>query len=371
MTMTRKQVRQLINKVKAKSDAEAAHKARINREWYSLRSLLGNDWAIFYLLLGGREAGKSYAATSLYVGQWKLYRRPFTWLRLTDASQRKLLSNNAEKLIDPDIRRNFNLELETNGDGVYEIIRTVKGGNTTSKQKLRMARVLALSTFYNDKGSGLFDKDFLSDPKMFYNVCLDEMNREKNERKTFDIVYAFTNQLENLVRSTKQRLRVLCIGNTLEEASDILCSFNFIPEEFGRYYLRKKRAVIDYMKPTEAYLERRKGTVADILMPTASTFTNKIDVDTTLVTKERLIKPVCVIKFSKDCKFTLWNRNIIAKWNGELAPVIPMRPYLDELYNLDQVNSVISIYDARAYLFHNLITQKQFTKELELLKPRK
>lgn len=363
--------RNMLKRIRAKSDAEAAHKTKINREWYSLRSLLGNDWAIFYMLLGGREAGKSYAATSLFVGQWKTKRRPFTWLRLTDTAQKKLLNNNAEKLIDPDIRRAFNLELDTKGDGVYEIIRTMKGGKTTSKQSLLMARVLALSTFYNDKGSGLFDKDFLNDPNMYFNCCLDEMQREKNERKSFDIVYAFTNQLENIVRSTKRRLRVLCIGNTLEEASDILCAFNFIPEEFGRYCLRKKRAVIDYMEPTEAYIERRKGTVADILMPTASTFTNKIDVDTTLVTKERLIKPVCVIKFSKDIRFTVWNRNIIARWNGELAPVIPMRPYLDELYNLDKVNSVISIYDARSYLFHNLITQKQFTKELELLKPRK
>ena len=359
----------MLKKIRAESDAKAAHKEKVNREWYSLRSLLGNDWALFYLLLGGREAGKSYAATSFFVSQWKQKHRPFTWLRLTDASQKKLLANNAEKLIDPDIRRNFGLDIVTKGDGVYEVLE--RGANNKIKKKVLMGRVLALSTFYNDKGSGLFDKDFLNDPNMYYNICLDEMNREKNERKSFDIVYAFTNQLENLVRSTKKRLRVLCIGNTLEEASDILCAFNFIPEEFGRFYLRKKRAVIDYMEPTEAYLERRKGTVADILMPTASTFTNKIDVDTALVTKERLIKPVCVIKFSKDTKFTVWNRNIIAKWNGELAHVIPMRPYLDELYNLDAVNSVISIYDARAYLFHNLITQKQFTKELELLKPRK
>lgn len=369
--MDRAKGRRILQKIRAKSDAAAAHRSKVNREWYSLRSLLGNTWAIFYMLLGGREAGKSYAVTNLYTCQWKTKRRPFTWLRLTEASQKKLLANNAEKLIDPDIRRNFNIELEASGDGVYEVIRTIKGGKTTSKQKLLMGRVLALSTFYNDKGSGLFDKDFLNDSNMYYNICLDEMNREKNERKSFDIVYAFTNQLENLVRSTKQRLRVLCIGNTLEEASDILCAFNFIPEEFGRYYIRKKRAVIEYMEPTEAYLERRKGTVADILMPTASTFTNQIAVDTTLVTKERLIKPVVVIKFNKDTKFTVWNRNIIAKWNGELAPVIPMRPYLDELYNVDSVNSVISIYDARAYLFHNLITQKQFTKELELLKPRK
>lgn len=30
-------------------------------EWYTVNSILGNDWARFYYLLGGREAGKSYS----------------------------------------------------------------------------------------------------------------------------------------------------------------------------------------------------------------------------------------------------------------------------------------------------------------------
>ena len=39
-----------------------------------------------------------------------------------------------------------------------------------------MARVYALSTFYKDKGS-LYDKDFLNDPKMRYNVAIDEFEK--------------------------------------------------------------------------------------------------------------------------------------------------------------------------------------------------
>lgn len=368
--MDRKSGRRILQRIKAKSDAQAKKKAQINREWYSLRSILGENWAIFYFLLGGREAGKSYAVTQMFLNQWKKFKRPFTWLRLTDASQQKLLANNCEKLIDPDLKRAYNIDIERKGDGVFAISYEKKGKKQVKRSEL-MGRVLALSTFYNDKGSGLFDKDFLNDKQMYYNICLDEMNREKNERKSFDIVYAFTNQLENLVRSTKQRLRVICIGNTLEEASDILCAFNFIPEEFGRYRLRSRRAVIEYMEPTEAYIERRKGTVADILMPNASTFTNQIDVDTTLVTKQRLIRPSYIIKFDKDTRYTVWDHNIVAKWNGELGPCVSMRPYIDELYNVDRVNTVISLYDSRSYLFHNLITQKQFKKDLELLKPRK
>lgn len=346
-------------------------KKMLNREWYSLRSILGNDWAIFYFLLGGREAGKSYATTEFFVRQWRKYNRPFYWLRLTETSAAKLLTNNAEKLIDPDIRRKYNLDIITKGDGVYEVLARDEKTNKVLDKKL-MGRVLALSTFYNDKGSGLFDKDFLNNPNMYYNICLDEMNREQNEKKTFDIVYAFTNQLENLVRSTKQRLRVICIGNTLEDASDILCAFNFLPEEFGRYYLRKKRAVIDYIEPSDAYKERRQGTVADILMPTASTFTNKREIDKTLITKQRLYKPYYIIKFSNDEKFTVWDDNVIAPYNKEkCAHIVPMRPYLDEVFILEARDTIIQQYDTRCFKFKNLITQKRFKKELELLKPRK
>ncbi len=348
---------------------EIAHQHEISREWYSLRSMLGYSWALFLFLLGGREAGKSYAVTSFFVRQWKIYGRPFYWLRLTETSQKKLLQNRAEKLIDPDIRRAFNLDLVTNGDGVYEVLERTAEGKV--KKKKLMGRVLALATFYNDKGTGLFDKDFLNDPKMYYNICLDEMNREKNEKKSFDIVYAFANQLENLVRSTKQRLRVFCIGNTLEEASDLLCAFNFLPEKFGRFKLKSKRAVIEYIEPSERYLQRRRGTVADILAGDQSTFTNVVEIDSTLICKNRLEKPSFVIKFNNEEMFTLWDNKILALYHNERVKVIPMRPYLDEVYNLEMVNNIISLYDNRMFLFRNLITQKKFKKALELLKPRK
>ena len=344
----------------------------LNNEFYSLRSILGYSWAIFYFLLGGREAGKSYAVTEFFVRQWREYGRPFYWLRLSETSARKLLSNNAEKLIDPDIRRKYNIELKTKGDAVYEIIRHFDDdGKEISVEKKLMARVLSLATYYNDKGSGLFDKDFLDDPKMYYNICLDEMNREQNERKSFDIVYSFANQLENLVRSTKQRIRVICIGNTLEEASDLLCAFNFLPEEFGRYKLKNKRAVIDYIEPSEAYKRRRQGTVADILSGQSSTFTNEVKVDSSLVDKRRLIKPQYQIWFSETEKYTVWNNNIIAQYNNEKVPVISMRPYLSTVFNAESRNTVITTFDSRAYHFRNLMTFKKFKKALTALRPTK
>lgn len=196
------------------------------------------------------------------------------------------------------------------------------------------------------------------------------MNRENSsEKRTFDIGTAFYNQMVNLIRNETEKVRIVLIGNTLEEASDIMCLFNFIPEEFGRYKLRKKKAVIDYIPPSEKYLEKNEKGVLGILASESSSFTNKIEIDTTLIDKSRLIKPIYCIKF-KDAKFTVWDDGIVAKWNGEMVRVVPMAPYLDEVFSVELRDEVYQIYHNRRYRFRNLITQKEFKKELALLKGR-
>ena len=368
-SMTGKEINSLIK-------AQARVKKIKENEWYNLRPILGfANWAIFYILLGGREVGKSYSVTNFFVDQFVNRGIPFTWLRLTETAARKLLQNNAEKLVDPDLRRKYNLDLVTSGNNVYQVTKRSepdKNGKTKIISKKLMARVYAISTFYNDKGS-IFDKDFLKDLSMRYNIAVDEFEREKGEKNTFDILYSLVNQLENLVRSTKERIKIFFLGNTLEEASDILCAFQFIPEEFGTFKLKSKRAVIQNIEPTEAYKERRKGTIADILLPTASTFTNKINTDNALINKTKLEHPNYIIKFTKDKThwYTVWNENIICPYNGEKKSVLAMRPYLDEVFNTDIQKRIITLFDTRSFSFRNLITFKKFQSDLELLKPRK
>ena len=333
-----------------------------NREFYNLRSILGNDWAFFYILIGAREAGKSYAVMDYCLKQWVNEGTSFTWIRLTTISTQKMLANKANKFVDPDLVRKYDLDLKTKGMDVYDLTRD-------PDMKKPMAKVLALSEMAKEKGVALFDKDY----EGYYNIVCDEFQREPGERKMFDITYNLVGTLENLVRSRKNKIRIFMICNLLEEANDVLCAFNFIPEEFGRYYLKKKRAVIDYIPPSTAYLKRRQGTVADLLTPTASNFTNTQCVDRTLIVKNQLRKPDCIIKFGKDTSswFTIWNGKIITKYNKEVGlPIIAMRPYIDEVFEAGLRDSVILRYDARCFYFRDLITQKIFQKELEMLKPR-
>lgn len=325
----------------------------LERQWYSVRSIFGYNDFYFFILLGARESGKSYSVMRQFIKDWKIKGKPFTWLRLKESSQKKLLANNGELFIDADLRRKFDLDLKVKGIQVYD-------------HDKPMAKVLALSTFYNDKGVALFDNEY----DLGYNICLDEMNKEKDEKRQGDIGYQFVNQMENLVRSTKEKLRIVLIGNTLEEAGDILCMFNFVPEEFGRYKVRKKKAVIDYIAPSKAYLERRKGTVADLLAPEDSTFTNEIKSDITKLYKGRLHKPTRIIMFDKKTKFTVWDSNVVAEYKNEKVPVIAMRPYLDEQFIPELRVTVLELFNTRSLLFRNLITQKLFKKQLELLKPQ-
>ena len=392
----------MINKLK---------KHKYESQWYNLRPILGcANWAVYYILLGARETSKSYSVEDFFVSQFINEGIPFYWLRLTDAQAKKLLQNNAAKLIDADIKRRYNLDLVTNGPEVYNVTKRSepdKNGKTKILEKKLMCHVFSLSTSYNQKGS-LFDKDFLNDPKMRFNICLDEFERLPEERNTFDIVSAFKTQIENIVRSEKDRVKCFLIANKVETCGDLLTAFNFIPEEFGMYKLVKnkkklleclsklrkargheqeiikinkeyedvdfgQRAVINYLPNSEAYTARRHGTLASILDPNDSNFTNKIETDRSLLSNDKLLKPRYVIAFTKnkDDWFTVWNNNIIAKYNKEKIQIIPMRRYLDQMYNEDLVNQVIVQYDTRNFLFHNLLTHKLFEKNVQTIKPAK
>lgn len=51
-------------------DLNAAKQKMRQSEWYGIRSILGNaNWAMFYVILGAREAGKSYSIMEYFVRQ--------------------------------------------------------------------------------------------------------------------------------------------------------------------------------------------------------------------------------------------------------------------------------------------------------------
>lgn len=329
-----------------------------SNQWYTVKSILGYWWAIFYILLGAREAGKSFSVMDFFLSEYFNKGKEFIWLRLTEASTKKLLNNNAMQFIDIALMNKYGInskDLKTKG-------------NTVFYKNKPMAKILALSTFYSDKGVAHFeDKDF-ADQMFAYNICCDEFQRERNEKNTFDITYAFVNQLENLVRH-KTNCRIFLIGNTVEECSDILTLFNFIPEAFGRYKLKKKRCVIDYIPPSKKYLERRKGSIASILAPDASTFTNEQKYDRSKIYKGRVHKPQFIIQF-RNQSFTVWDKNVILRHNKENKPIISMVPLLinNTVFKSELRDEIILMNYEKKFMFRDLLTQKLFDKCIKEIK---
>lgn len=345
---------------KAIKERVRAQKKRAEARYYKLNSILGNDWAIFFAITGGRMIGKSYSVADFLCNRKKKLRNKSKcyWLRISETSTKALLANKADKLVDPDLKRTYDLNLTTKGFEVY------------NKNEPFMT-VLPLSSFGKMKGVGFFDKDYDGE----YNIVLDEFQLEQNEKRTsFDILYNFIGVCENLIRNTKSKVRVFLLGNTLEEASTILKAFNFIPEKFGRFYLKSKRCVIDNLEPTDEYIRDRKGSVADILGGSSmSNYTNELNKDRSLLFKGHLKKPTHVIRFWKNSTewFTIWDDNIIKKYNNEQIPEsrhICMRPYIGAVFNREKRINIFERYDARSFKFTNLIDQTAFQAQLELLR---
>ena len=327
------------------------------REWLSIRSLLGYHDIIFYVLIGGRERGKSYVVEDFMCGRAKKGEKCY-WMRVSQSSVKKMLANNAEKLIDEDLVRKHKLDLKVKGPDVYN-----------NGQKF--ISCFALSEMAKWKGVALFDNEYDG----WINIVLDEFNPEYGlggEKRTQDVVYNFINMIENLVRSRKDKVRVFMIANQLEECSDLLLAFGFLPEDYGIYRLKKKKALIYNIPNGKAYNARRKGTISDLLGGDRyKTFSNALDVDLTRIYKGRLTKPTMEIVFPRK-SYILWDDKVIAEKKGErVKRKIAMKPYLDLEYVPELRETVIQLYDRRAYLYRSLVIQKEFKRDLELLKPRK
>lgn len=48
-----------------------------NKAFYNVRSLLGNTWAMFYIICGPRQCGKTYSLMESYIRQFKTHGRVF------------------------------------------------------------------------------------------------------------------------------------------------------------------------------------------------------------------------------------------------------------------------------------------------------
>lgn len=341
-----------------KKSAEEKRKLYQNKQWYTIRSLLGNNWAHWFFLLGARERGKSYSVQDYCLNQKINHGVPFYWIRLNEASTKKMLSNKGARMFEPLLFQKYKMQDRM----------SVRGDFVMLDDKV-LCQVYALSTAHNLKGSALYDASTFNG----CNIIIDEFQFEASQRRTFSVMYQLKMLVENICRSQYKGVRIFMIANTTEECAEVLSEgFSFIPIEFGVYKLRSRNCVIDYIPNTDAYNERRKTALANELEKGSQTanFTNKAIRDFSLVYKKRLLKPSLIIKFSKSHSdwFTVWDENVICPYNGEKKPSIAMKRYLDDTFTPEIRDSVIERSDVRAFMFKDLITQTRFNNQLSMIK---
>ena len=330
-----------------------------NKEWYTIRSLLGHQFWNFAVLIGARERGKTftvqdYVLNAFFNPKSKLYHVPFYWMRLNDIAIKNMIMNNAAKMFEPILVRKYHLEnIRVKGDSIYV-------GN------LLLCRVYGLSNAYNNKGSALFDaKTFRG-----VNIIVDEFALEKNQRKTFDVVYNLKMQIENICRSERDNVKVFMMLNNTEECPEALAMFSFLPINFGVYKLKRKHCVIDYIPNNAAYDKRRSKALANELDTGTGNFTNKFVRDLGLLYKGRLDKPQMVVAFSKDQNdwFTIWSGNVVCPYNGEKKQVVAMKRYVNNVFIPELRDSIIEQEDVRAFKYKDLLTQTLWRKNMEAIK---
>lgn len=318
------------------------------KEWYTIRALLGNQWANWFIMAGARERGKTFSVQEFVLNCFfnpksKLYHVPFYWMRLNDIAIKNMLMNNAAKMFEPLLVRKYGLEnVKVKGDSIFI-------------GKLLLCRVYGLSNAYNNKGAAIFDaKTFKG-----CNIIIDEVALEKGQRKTFDVVYNLKMQIENIVRSERENVRVFMMLNNTEDCPELMAMFGFIPVEFGVYKLKRKHCVVDYIPNNKAYDERRKKALANEIDTGTGNFTNKVVRDLESLYKGRLTTPTLVVKFSKDQSdwFTIWSGNVVCPYNGEKKTSVAMKRYINDTFTPELRDSIIEQEDVRAFKYKDILTQ--------------
>lgn len=375
--MTEKEYKDLVKDTKQ----EVKDKKTIKRSkqlYYTTQSLMGIEWWTWAWLCGSRGRGKSFAVIDTYLSYVRKYGQENCkcyYFRISDLSVQAMLANKGRKCIDAALVRKYKLDLTTHAQTLF------------NKGKPLIDFYPLVSAAKKGKGVAEYDAEWLlaNDHRYIFIIIDEFMMADGIEKKSIgNPVEQFKIYIENILRDQERldRRAVMIFGcaNAVSECSDFLAQLaGFIPEAPGRYKLKRKHMIIDNIPNSEAYLEKRKKSIgADIMdYENDSNYTNVIkrDLETLKPKSQQLRHITSVIKFDKDPKhwFTVWDGNVIKKWNGQTyskEQVIAMKRYLDALYTPEMAQTVIDRYDVRAWLYNDLISQATFAAELKLIKSK-
>lgn len=303
------------------------------------------------------------------------------YFRLKDDSVKAMLANHAEKAIDPHLINKYNLVI------------TVKNNIIYNRGKVLIEFYPLVSAGSKGKGVNLYDCNFFTNyykdgKKRFVVTIWDEfLMAEGVEKKSVgDPVAQYRIYREAILRDAQRMpydavYHFLLANNVSECASVTAQLYNYIPDDNNhkRVKLTRKHAMFWNVPITDAYREKRKNSYNANIMdydndPNYADL--KRDMSLIKPKRQRLLRVSALIKFDKfDHKkwFCLYDSRYIRLYHGEKVAkdlVIPMKRHLDEIFSPEMVLSVFDRYDAKAFMYSDLISMACFKAEMKLLKQK-
>ena len=343
---------------------------------------------IHFIFSGARGRGKSVLALDAPINSCKKYgyeNNKIFFFRLADTSIKALLANNAANLIDPILVDKYKMKITRKGNVVYN-------------DGKKLLECYALVSAAKMKGQALFDYNFLNNRpidkktgkpvKRFIWLILDEFQiaegMEKNSvasRSTASLWRMFT---EIILRDQQfldyAAVKCIYLANNVAECSTFtseMWGFYPPPGKFGIIKCRRKNAVFFNVENSEGYIKKRKsamtGSITDF--ENDSNYSNEIAFDQSLIKpkKTRLYKVTNLIKFSKNPQdwFCVYDAKYIRLYNKEMVNVnliISMRRHLDDRFNDEKVCNIFERYDAKSFMFTDIISLATFRARMKELK---
>ena len=322
----------------------------------------------FYIAIGSRGRGKTVSAWRWALKRFLKHKEMFVWLRLTDAPIKKMSRNASTTLVPPFLLRQLGIEgIMVKGATIY--ITVHENGERITK----MCGIMdSISTFYTTKGNNM---------ELFTNIIFDEINRESGERNTFDVTRAFINQIESIVRF--RRVRVLMLGNTITDTSDILSIFNFQPTEFGLYKLTRKHTIIEYMDDSEEFKKKRKESLAGILLgdneDVKASFTNKAIDFRANIHKYEGYRQMFIFHVDTALAFGVYERKgrkgvegaseglYIGEVRDRTTPQYKISPFLncEGIYNREIYDSFYELVSVNLLFYETTLARSRFVRALK------
>ena len=348
--------------------------------YFTTRSAMGIQWWDYYWMIGARGRGKSYSAMETVIQFMKAHGQENVkcyYMRISDLSIKAMLADGARKAIDIKLVRDYDLHLSVHGYSLY------------NDGKPFIDFYPLVSAAKKGKGVAEYDPDFLNNQpegvRRYVFIIIDEfMIDESQEKRTVGNPYKqFKIYIENFLRDQEhldyRAVMVLGCANNVSECNEFLAQLaGFIPGEVGRYKLKRKRMLIDLIPNSDAYIEKRKRAItASIMDDNDENYTNVVKQDMEqIVSKKTKLKNVTqVIKFSKNPNdwFTVWDDKVIRRYNNQpykKDQSIPMKRYLDDVFDPIMVQIVFDKHDAKYYLYGDLMTKALFQADMKVLKAK-